>query len=268
VERGIPTIAQFNHAIAVVERPQGRLFVDLTAAGVPWGALPTLVQGQFALVVHRDGRTEETVTPEPEDESEWNRLVLRGSLDTAGYADLAAETILAGETASMYHGLMTRTGFDSAGRTRFVRGLASRIYPEAEGDSLRFTDETEVGGNFTLSSAPATAAPPGSPARWPFCRCRSSASPLVPPQGNEENHLRLELPAGWRAELPKNVALSGPFGELSISYAQQGRVLEIRTRRVAGKGVLAPRRIGEVITWLEQVAEETREAGSVVLHRR
>jgi hypothetical protein len=38
VERDLPTIAQFNHAIAAVERPGGRLFVDLTAAGVPWGA--------------------------------------------------------------------------------------------------------------------------------------------------------------------------------------------------------------------------------------
>jgi hypothetical protein len=90
----------------------------------------------------------------------------------------------------------------------------------------------------------------------------------VPPPGNEENVLRLELPEGWRAELPKNVALSGPFGELSISYAQQGRMLEVRSRRVVGKGVLAPERINEVIDWLQRVGAETRESGSIVLMRR
>ncbi|HEX7024611.1 MAG TPA: DUF3857 domain-containing protein, partial [Gemmatimonadales bacterium] len=50
VERRLPTIYQFNHAIAAVERPSGRIFVDLTAGDVPWGALPAADQGQFVLV--------------------------------------------------------------------------------------------------------------------------------------------------------------------------------------------------------------------------
>ena len=73
-------------------------------------------------------------------------------------------------------------------------------------------------------------------------------------------------PGFW--ELPKNVALSGPFGEFSISYAQQGRILEVRSRRTAGKGVLAPERLNEVIAWLEKLQAETREAGSVVLLKK
>ena len=132
VERGLPTIAQFNHAIAVVERPGGRLFVDLTAAGVPWGALPGPDQGQFALVVHRDGRTEETTLPERDEAAEWNRLDLVGALDTAGFVTSRAETVLTGAAADMYHGMVTRSALDSATRSRFLRALATRIYPEAE----------------------------------------------------------------------------------------------------------------------------------------
>jgi transglutaminase-like putative cysteine protease len=290
VERGLPTIAQFNHAIAVVERPGGRLFVDLTAAGVPWGALPGPDQGQFALVVHRDGRTEETTLPERDEAAEWNRLDLVGALDTAGFVTSRAETVLTGAAADMYHGMVTRSALDSATRSRFLRALATRIYPEAEGDSLHFTDETENGGDFRLGfvarhGRAARLAGPVAILELPFLRSSSDMGHLitelkahprrftidaaqVPPPGNEENHLLLELPEGWQAELPKNVALSGPFGELSISYAQQGRMLEVRSRRVNGKGVLAPERINEVVAWLEKVAAETREAGSLVLLRK
>ncbi len=290
VERGLPTIAQFNHAIAVVERPGGRLFVDLTAAGVPWGALPGPDQGQFALVVHRDGRTEETTLPERDEAAEWNRLDLVGALDTAGFVTSRAETVLTGAAADMYHGMVTRSALDSATRSRFLRALATRIYPEAEGDSLHFTDETENGGDFRLGfvarhGRAARLAGPVAILELPFLRSSGDMGHLitelkahprrftvdaaqVPPPGNEENHLLLELPEGWQAELPKNVALSGPFGELSISYAQQGRMLEVRSRRVNGKGVLAPERINEVVAWLEKVAAETREAGSLVLLRK
>ena len=290
VERELPTIAQFNHAIAAVERPGGRLFVDLTAAGVPWGALPGPDQGQFALVVHPDGRTEETTLPERDDAAEWNRLELTGALDTAGYVTSRAETVLTGSAADMYHEMVSRTALDSAGRTRVLRALAGRIYPEAQGDSLRFSDATENGGDFRVSfiakhGRAARLAGPVAILSLPFLKFQSDMGALiaelkshpprrftidaseVPPPGNEENHLRLELPEGWRAELPKDVALSGPFGELSITYRQDGRVLEVRSRRSSGKGVLGPERLNDVIGWLERVDAETSESGSIVLMR-
>ena len=96
VERALPTIAQFNHAIAAVERPGGRLFVDLTAADVPWGSLPEADQGQFVLVVRPDGRTEETTTPENDRTEIQNRMAIVGSLDTAGYATTRVETVMTG----------------------------------------------------------------------------------------------------------------------------------------------------------------------------
>jgi hypothetical protein len=67
--------------------------------------------------------------------------------------------------------------------------------------------------------------------------------------------------------LPKDVSLSGPFGELTITYAQEGRVLTISQRRIGGTGVLPPDRVNDVITWLEQVAAATREGASIVLMR-
>ncbi len=291
VERTLPTIAAFNHAIAAVERPGGRLFVDLTAAGVPWGALPGPDQGQFALVVHPDGRTEETTLPERDDAAEWNRLELSGVLDTAGYVTTRSETVLTGTAAEMYHEMVTRTTLDSAGRSRLLRALAGRVYPEAQGDSLDFADATENGGDFRMGflarhGRAARLAGPVAILSLPFLRFPEDLDGLiaelkahpprrftidasqVPPPGNAETRLRLELPEGWRAELPKDVALSGPFGELTLTYRQDGRMLEIRSRRVAGRGVLGPERLGEVIAWLERVGAETRETGSIVLMKR
>jgi hypothetical protein len=45
-------------------------------------------------------------------------------------------------------------------------------------------------------------------------------------------------------------------------------MLDIRSRRVAGRGVLGPERLTDVIAWLERVGAETRETGSIVLMRK
>jgi hypothetical protein len=78
---------------------------------------------------------------------------------------------------------------------------------------------------------------------------------------------RVELPAGWKAQLPKNVALTNPFGELGIDYAQDGRAFSVRVRRVGKKGILPPDGVPTRIAWLEQVAQAEREAASIVIQR-
>ena len=68
-------------------------------------------------------------------------------------------------------------------------------------------------------------------------------------------------------ELPKNVALSGAFGEVNLTYAQTGRVLTVTERRVGRRGVLPPERLDDLVAWLEQVSAATRESASIVLRR-
>jgi transglutaminase-like putative cysteine protease len=292
VERALPTIAQFNHAIAAVERPGGRLFVDLTAADVPWGSLPEADQGQFVLVVRPDGRTEETTTPENDRTEIQNRMAIVGSLDTAGYATTRVETVMTGAVGDAYHSILVNSPPDSAARVQYLRRMASGIYPESEGDSLRFSDETEQGGPFKIAfiargGRAAQLAGPVAILSLPFLRQLGDVKPLVAelqahtPRrfpidvaqvsaafgGNGEVRLDLVLPDGWRAELPKDVALSGPFGELSLKYAQGGRVFSVTERRVGKKGVLPPDRVGDLVAWLEQVAAATRESGSIVLRK-
>ena len=289
VERALPTIAQFNHAIAAVDRPSGRLFVDLTAGEVPWGALPSSDQGQFVLVVHPDGRTEEVTTPEDDATSVGSLLTVTGTLDTTGYATAHGRVSMSGSMGLSLKSAFTESA-DSAARDAFLRQLASGIYPESEGDSLRFTDETASGGNFTVdfvARAGRAAQLAGSVAvlSLPFIRQQGDVKPLIAeirahpprrftidvaqlsPRAPDEIRVRLELPEGWRAQLPRSVALSGDFGEFSLAYAQEGRIFTVIQRRAGRKGILPPERVDDLVRWLEQVSAASRESDTIVLSR-
>ncbi len=289
VEREVPTISQFNHAIAVVERPTGRMFVDLTAGDVPWGGLPVADQNQFVLVVYPDGRTEEVTTPELDATGATNDLTIAAVLDTTGFATARAEMTVGGSFANALRDMFSRS-FDSTQRARFLREAASGIYPESEGEDLRTTDELEQGGTFRVAflardGRAAQLAGPVAILSLPFLRQQRDVKPLVAElkariprkypidagqvgsDGVGTVNFRMELPAGWKVQLPKNVALSGPFGELGIDYAQAGRTFSMTVRRAGKKGVLPPDSVPTLIAWLEQVAQAEREAASIVIQR-
>ncbi|HEX7024681.1 MAG TPA: hypothetical protein VF187_07675, partial [Gemmatimonadales bacterium] len=78
---------------------------------------------------------------------------------------------------------------------------------------------------------------------------------------------RMTLPEGWHAQLPKNVALSSPYGELQIDYGQEGRVFAMKVRRAGRKGIQPPEAVEGLIRWLESVAAAERESGSIVIQR-
>ena len=289
VERDLPTISQFNHAIAVVERPGGRLFVDLTAGDVPWGGLPMADQNQFVLVVHPDGRTEEVTTPELDATGATNDLTISAVLDTTGFATAQAEMSVGGSFGNALRDMFSRS-FDSTQRTMFLREAASGIYPESEGEDLHTTDELERGGTFKVkfvarNGRAAQLAGTVAILSMPFLRQQRDVKPLVAElkartprkypidagqvasEGVGTVRFRIELPAGWKVQLPKNVALSGPFGELGIAYAQEGNTFSVNVRRAGKKGIMPPDSVPTLVAWLEQVAQAEREAGAIVIQR-
>ena len=290
VERDLPTISQFNHAIAVVERPSGRVFVDLTAGDVPWGGLPVADQNQFVLVVHPDGRTEKVTTPELDATGATNDLTINAVLDTAGFATAQAEMSVGGSFGNALRDMFARS-YDSTQRAMFLREAASGIYPESEGEDLRTIDALELGGTFKVrfvarDGRAAQLAGPVAILSLPFLRQQRDVKPLVAElkartprkypidagqvgsEGVGTVNFRMELPEGWKVQLPKNVALSSPYGELGIEYAQEGRTFSLKMRRAGKKGILPPDSVATLIAWLEQVARAERESGAIVLQRQ
>jgi hypothetical protein len=75
------------------------------------------------------------------------------------------------------------------------------------------------------------------------------------------------VPAGWRAQLPKNVSLSSPFGDMQISYVQEGRTLTVTQWQSGRKGILPPERVDDLIAWLTKLGESSRETSAIVLTR-
>jgi hypothetical protein len=183
---------------------------------------------------------------------------------------------------------MFTTSMDSTGRATFVRQAASNIYPESEGDSLSTIDELDQGGSYRIrflarNGRAAQLAGPVAILSLPQARLQRDVKPLIAEllarprrypidvsrvaSGTGAVHFRIELPAGWKAESPKDVALNGPFGELGIRYNQTGRNLSVIIERKGRDGVLPKSSVKDLVTWLESVAAAEREAGSIVIAR-
>jgi len=278
VERDLPSIAQFDHMIAAVARPGGGYrFADLTSELTPWGELPPSEQGEFALVVHPDGRVEEVTLPL--DSASANRTDIRIE------AELSPQGVLAGRytetrTGTAQYGL--RSAFSreltASERDQIARAIANNVFEGAQGDSVEVFDGRDleatprIGVSFRTSRAVQNT---GGTQHILTLPLREYASPgLVSQLQNsgprrfpidvdeviglveETTELRLRLPEGWRARLPAGVTAASAFGAYSAEYRQEGRDLRV-TRRMSGRrGTEPPEQIAALVAWLHEVARD------------
>ncbi len=279
VERALPSIAQFDHAIAVVERPGGRVYVDLTADLVPFGEIPPSVNGQFALVVHPDGTSEQVTLPEtaPGDNLHETRIV--GSLTPTGYLTASYEERGLGMRQYSLRNLFLGP-IDSARRADFARSIASKLYPGAEADSLQIFDgrdlradprvalrivnglaarRTGSGGTVILTlpftsmrgmADAATALEAKGPRRFPI-----DAAKVIGPMVGETS-LTLTLPQGWRVQLPPPVTVTGKWGSYSARYVQEDATLRVHRRLEGARGVYAPAAVADLAAWLRAIGQD------------
>lgn len=288
VERSLPSIDQFNHAIAALRLGGRYQFVDLTSELTPYGEIPGSDQGQFALVVHPDGHADEVVLPEDSASANLSETAYRGELTPEGLANLHYTELATGLRQYALRGLFT-TPLDSTKRDRFIRALAGNTYPGATGDSLQIFDgkdlkakprismyihggqAAKVSGQTAILSMPpsfssmaglqtlATQLEEGKPRIYPI-EVASVVGPIV---GVSE--LVLELPEGWRADLPQGVAAESEFGSYRSEYTQKGRELTVHRRMEGRRGVKPPGDVDALIVWLRAVAKD--DVQYIVLQR-
>lgn len=277
VNRQLPSPDQFDHAIAAVRRDSGYTFVDLTAELTPFGQIPYGSQGGFGLVVLPDGRGEAVTLPA--DSIEGSREVSRfvGELSPEGLFTGWYETWASGiRQYGMRNALASP--LDSTRRATFIRSLAAALIPGAVGDSLVAFDGKDLrseprlairlrGGrmatrsgdteilNLPLQSSEGLASVADEleatgPRRFPI-----DAERIFGPSVNE-SELRIVLPEGWRARLPRPVRAESVFGRYTAEFEQVGRELRVRRRMVGARGVLPPERLGELTAWLRAAAQD------------
>jgi transglutaminase-like putative cysteine protease len=284
--RDQPTIQQFNHEIAAVATDSGWQYVDLTAGTVPYGELPLSEQGGFALLVRKDGSSEEVTLPRAPLTLNRTTTVVTGVLDSAGMFNGTHEERLDGAMASAVRGLFFNP-LDSAQRRNLARAVARRTFEGAEGDSLVGFDgrdlaarvrvevqirnaraATPAGGTMILQMPLANMASLANaakelesrgPRRFPI-----DASRFWGPRVYVTRY-EIKLPPGWHATLPKNVKASSDFGDYEATYAEENGVLRL-TRSITGAtGVQPPERLADLTKWMRAVA--TDDVKFIVLTR-
>ncbi len=281
VDRDLPSIAQFDHAIAAVERPGGGyLFVDLTSELTPLGSLPWGEQGEFAIVVHPDGRGEEVTLPEDPPSMNRSETLIVGELMPNGKVNARYVERALGARQYGLRGMFT-TPLDSTKRAILTRAIAQNVFTGASGDSLVVFDGKDLRAEpkvelLVRDGQAAKAAGKTAILSLPFSNMSGYANSAAdlesrparkfpidigavvgPISGKSE--LRLTLPAGWKAQLPPNVKVSGAYGTYTVEYAQTGRELRIVKNIEGAEGTQPPEKVGELVKWMKEMAADDVE---------
>jgi transglutaminase-like putative cysteine protease len=276
VDSTLPTTQQFDHMIAAVERPGGYLFLDLTADVIPLGLLPPTEYGEFALVVHPDGRGEPVTLPADSTSASSSADLLAGELSPDGtFAGRLTETRHGSAELGMREALSHNLSPER--RQELARNIANGAFDGAVGDSLELFDGRDLTAPARLSLAirGAKAATSAGGATILTLPLEQSVSPRLVAEvaahvprhypidasaifGPEESvsEFRVTLPEAWRARLPANVEVSGVFGSYSSTYQQDGRVLKVVRRTRGARGILPPGRVGDLLAFLRAVAQD------------
>jgi transglutaminase-like putative cysteine protease len=278
VIRSLPSGHQFDHMIAAVDRGGKRTYVDLTAELVPYGSLPPSEQGEFGLVVHPDGSSEEITFPSDPSAANKSEVNLVGSLTPDGM--FSGKWTRQGSGAQQYalRSTMARsTKPDSADRARTTLAIANAIFEGSAGDSLQLFDGRDLsaepkisvlirhgkaasnaGGTEILTIPLASYAVPNVISALEARGARKypiDASKVWGPR-TEIEELRLTLPAGWKAKLPANDTASSVFGTYTGEYSQNGQELRIARSLTGTDGVQSPEKIAELLAWLRKMSAD------------
>ena len=151
-ERELPSTRQFDHMIAAVERPGGRLYMDLTADLTPYGSLPPDEQGGFALVVHPDGSADSVMLPQDSVTANRSDISIVGELSPAGVFSGRFTRVGMGSRQYPLRQAFTHT-LTATERTELIRALANSVIQGASGDSLVAFDGRDLGAPARVSLA-------------------------------------------------------------------------------------------------------------------
>jgi hypothetical protein len=278
VDRAMPSGHQFDHEIAAVDRDGRRTYVDLTADIVPYGSLPPAEQGEFGLVVHPDGTSEEITFPTDPSAANRSEVHLVGSLTPDGL--FAGKWVREASGAQQYamRGSMSKsTKPDSTERARATLALANAIFDGSAGDSLQLFDgkdlaaepkisvlirhgkaASDAGGTEILTIPLRSYAVPSVISALESRGARKypiDAEKVWGPR-TELEELKLTLPAGWKAKLPPSDTATSVFGTYQSAYTQNGQELLISRKLTGAEGIQPASKYDELLAWMKKMSAD------------
>lgn len=278
-----PSIAQFNHMIAAVKRGNGYQFADLTAGTYPLGRLPRSEQGNLAVLV-KENDAEEITLPESLPSEAVIETRIAGTLSEEGFFTGTYEELRRGDMEATIRGAF-QTQLDSARRQMFGRAMTSLYFDRPETDSLEAFDGRDFtapvrmrvkiskarmisrAGDVTLLTNPVR--PMESYLRVADMIEREKdrklpyeTGPIVAPYTTRVD-VRVKLPPGWKAVLPKDDLLDVPLARYEMKYSQAGDELRIERTFIGLRSTVPASRQKEMVEWLRKIGSD--DARQIVL---
>jgi hypothetical protein len=281
------SITQFDHLIAAVPKrgATGYTFLDLTTDVMLPGEVVPSYQGEFGLVVRPDGSGDEVRFPK--DSSDVTSMTFEGEVDALGKIAGRVTVVPKGGAATTM-----RMGFveplDSAAKSR-TETLMGSLFGSGIVDSLitfdgrdpkaepRMSFRVRDGEGFKRVGSVAILPVPlmlrGASVYYVRRVSQLAADSLrklpidaekVHGNGTEVDELRVTLPEGWKAQLPRDVTALSDFGEYRSTYVQNGRVLRITHSIIGKNGVFPKERIADLHAWLKLVVGDNVESIAVM----
>ena len=241
VDPDLPSIQQFDHVIAAVRQGDGYLYTDLTSDLTPYGELPPQEQGEFGLVVFRDGSSKEITFPE--DSIGANRDVqhLAGTLDSDGDLHRPLRPARPPAPTSTACAPPSAQPVDSAKMVALGRAVARQFFSVADADSVVAFNGKDLSATprFAMRIYGARAAKPsgdGLILTLPFGAAADVAGAAQALEEEQATHgrlfpidaadvngpqvqmeeFRVTLPEGWHARLPEPVERRGNLRQLQL----------------------------------------------------
>jgi hypothetical protein len=273
-----PSLKQFDHMIVGVESVGRVRYFDLTDGLTPYGQLPPPLQGEVGVVI-RDSATEVVRLPADQPNHNTFEEVVTGTLGRDNR--FVGSVTLAASGYEQYGLRADFAGFNNLNddeRDELLRWyLQSTVWENAIIDSSTAFDGRDldavpritiwftssdvlgvVGDRYTLN-LPLSDFSDGTIVsqleaegvrRFPI-DVAAVNSPSV-----YRSSFELELPEGWKAEMPDDVLVDGVFGYYRAEYRQVGRTVYV-TREMGGRRGLEPAdSIGALKQWFSAVAND------------
>lgn len=278
----LPSVSQFNHAIAVVTIDGKPVFTDLTADIVPFGEIPGQDQNQFAVLVRSPTAADTVRLPQNTPEMNSQRVTLTGTLTPDGHVSGTYDQVATGVPATALRQMLGES-MDSADVATFGRKFASGLFPGAKAEqvhvsngrdlsapvriSMEIRDGTagkKLDAKLMLLDLPFTPAAKMADAATALEAEGARKFPLDAEAflgaTMELQTLRLTLPAGWTARVPAPVDVTGVWGVYSVHYRQDGRDLVMDRELTGRRGVHPPEAVESLIAWMRAAgADETAQ---------
>ncbi|HEX5425297.1 MAG TPA: DUF3857 domain-containing protein [Candidatus Acidoferrales bacterium] len=224
----LPSPAQFDHALTVVRDGEEMSWTDPDAALAPFGFLPASIRGISALLIQDGSRAKIVTTPFDPPFLSTQRVEIDAQLSELGKLSGTVRYSLRGDTE-----YVLRTAFHRAPPAQWnslaqtiltLDGLSGHVKKVTTSDALDTEKPFEVTIAFSDPSA----------FTWPMERAKI-ALPLLtigmpdPPakRGDAielgtpldvQTHLRLRLPANFKATAPAGTEVSRDYAEFKSSY--------------------------------------------------